>query len=50
MDKILNSVTSRLLGNKNIGVLVVLGTDPNGPAADAGFEAQDIIVSINNTC
>ena len=45
----INSVTSRLLGNKNIGGIVVLGIDPNGPAADAGFEAQDIIVSINNT-
>ncbi|MCL4115505.1 UNVERIFIED_CONTAM: hypothetical protein GTU68_066318 [Idotea baltica] len=43
------TVTSRLLGNKNIGGIVVLGIDPNGPAADAGFEAQDIIVSINNT-
>ncbi|NAZ91979.1 outer membrane-stress sensor serine endopeptidase DegS [Vibrio toranzoniae] len=45
----INSVTSRLLGTKNIGGIVVLGMDPNGPAADAGFEAQDIIVSINNT-
>ncbi len=45
----INSVTSRLLGTKNIGGIVVLGIDPNGPAADAGFEAQDIIVSINNT-
>ncbi|MFA0141105.1 outer membrane-stress sensor serine endopeptidase DegS [Vibrio kanaloae] len=45
----INSVTSRLLGTKNIGGIVVLGIDPNGPAADAGFEAQDMIVSINNT-
>ncbi|NOH32669.1 outer membrane-stress sensor serine endopeptidase DegS [Vibrio chagasii] len=44
----INSVTSRMLGTKNIGGIVVLGIDPNGPAADAGFEAQDIIVSINN--
>ncbi|MGF1752902.1 outer membrane-stress sensor serine endopeptidase DegS, partial [Vibrio makurazakiensis] len=43
----INSVTSRLLGNKNIGGIVVLGIDPNGPAADAGFEAQDIILSID---
>ena len=29
----INSVTSRLLGNKNIGGIVVLGIDPAGPAA-----------------
>jgi serine protease DegS len=45
----INSVTSRLLGNKNIGGIVVLGIDPAGPAADAGFEVQDIIISIDNT-
>ena len=25
------------------------GIDPAGPAADAGFEVQDIIISIDNT-
>ncbi|MBW3697151.1 outer membrane-stress sensor serine endopeptidase DegS [Vibrio sp. T187] len=44
----INSVTSRLLGNKNIGGIVVLGIDPNGPAASAGFEVQDIILNIDN--
>lgn len=44
----INSVTSRLLGKQNIGGIVVLGIDPNGPAADAGFEVQDIILSIDN--
>lgn len=43
----INSVTSRLLGNEHLGGIVVLGIDPNGPAADAGFEAQDIILKID---
>ncbi|NOH96837.1 outer membrane-stress sensor serine endopeptidase DegS [Vibrio sp. 99-70-13A1] len=44
----INSVTGRLLGNKNIGGIIVLGIDPNGPAESAGFEVQDIILSLNN--
>ena len=44
----ITAVTSRLLGNDNVGGIVVLGMDPNGPAADAGFEKQDIILSIDN--
>lgn len=44
----INSVTSRLLGNEHLGGIVVLGVDPNGPAANAGFEAQDIILKIDN--
>ncbi|KII79923.1 outer membrane-stress sensor serine endopeptidase DegS [Vibrio renipiscarius] len=43
----ITSVTARLLGNKHIGGIVVLGVDPNGPAANAGFQAQDIILKIN---
>ncbi len=43
----INSVTSRLLGNEHLGGIIVLGVDPNGPAADAGFEAQDIILKID---
>ncbi|RJX74502.1 outer membrane-stress sensor serine endopeptidase DegS [Vibrio sinensis] len=43
----ITSVTARLLGNKHLGGIVVLGVDPNGPAADSGFEAQDIILKIN---
>lgn len=43
----INSVTSRLLGNEHLGGIVVLGVDPNGPAADAGFEEQDIILKID---
>lgn len=44
----ITAVTSRLLGNDNVGGIVVLGMDPNGPAANAGFEIQDIILSIDN--
>lgn len=44
----ITAVTSRLLGNDNIGGIVVLGMDPDGPASDAGFEKQDIILSIDN--
>ncbi|MEH0665278.1 outer membrane-stress sensor serine endopeptidase DegS [Vibrio scophthalmi] len=43
----INSVTSRLLGNEHLGGIVVLGVDPNGPAAQAGFESQDIILKID---
>ncbi|OIQ23367.1 outer membrane-stress sensor serine endopeptidase DegS [uncultured Vibrio sp.] len=43
----INSVTSRLLGNEHLGGIVVLGVDPNGPGAVAGFEAQDIILRID---
>ncbi|MFW7522546.1 outer membrane-stress sensor serine endopeptidase DegS [Vibrio ostreicida] len=43
----INSVTSRLLGNEHIGGIVVLGVDPNGPGAEAGFQAQDIILEID---
>lgn len=43
----INSVTSRLLGNEHLGGIVVLGVDPNGPAAKAGFEPQDIILKID---
>ncbi|MEF1288947.1 outer membrane-stress sensor serine endopeptidase DegS [Vibrio sp. M260118] len=43
----INSVTSRLLGNEHLGGIVVLGIDPNGPAANAGFETQDIILKID---
>ncbi|MBE3658426.1 outer membrane-stress sensor serine endopeptidase DegS [Vibrio navarrensis] len=43
----INAVTARLLGNEHIGGIVVLGVDPNGPAAKAGFQPQDIIISID---
>ncbi|MCK6264793.1 outer membrane-stress sensor serine endopeptidase DegS [Vibrio sp. ZSDE26] len=43
----INSVTSRLLGDEHLGGIVVLGVDPNGPGAKAGFQAQDIILTID---
>lgn len=43
----INSVTSRLLGNEHMGGIVVLGIDPNSPAASAGFKIQDIIIRID---
>ncbi|MCG3730833.1 outer membrane-stress sensor serine endopeptidase DegS [Vibrio cincinnatiensis] len=43
----INSVTSRLLGSEHIGGIVVLGVDPNGPAAKAGFMVRDIILKID---
>ncbi|MHC6803082.1 PDZ domain-containing protein, partial [Vibrio antiquarius] len=43
----INAVTARLLGNEHIGGIVVLGIDPNGPANAAGFQKQDIIISID---
>ncbi|WP_162062475.1 outer membrane-stress sensor serine endopeptidase DegS [Vibrio taketomensis] len=43
----ITSVTARLLGNEHLGGIVVLGVDPNGPAAKAGFKPQDIILKID---
>ncbi|CAH8198954.1 serine endoprotease [Vibrio aestuarianus] len=40
-------VTSRLLGSEHMGGIVVLGIDPNGPAAEAGFAERDIILKID---
>ncbi|MCL9781495.1 outer membrane-stress sensor serine endopeptidase DegS [Vibrio sp. S4M6] len=43
----INSLASRLSGNEHLGGIVVLGVDPNSPAAKAGFEPQDIILKID---
>ncbi|GAL21344.1 outer membrane stress sensor protease DegS [Vibrio maritimus] len=43
----INSVTARLLGNEHIGGIIVLGLDPEGPAAKAGIQVQDIILMID---
>lgn len=43
----INAVTSRLLGSDHIGGIVILGVDPNGPAAKAGFMVRDIILKID---
>ncbi len=43
----INSLTSRLLGGKYAGGIIILGMDPNGPASKAGFKTQDIIIRID---
>ncbi|MCW8332690.1 outer membrane-stress sensor serine endopeptidase DegS [Vibrio sp. SCSIO 43135] len=43
----INSVTSRLLGSEHVGGIIVLGVDPQGPGAEAGFEERDIILKID---
>ncbi|EHS1100773.1 outer membrane-stress sensor serine endopeptidase DegS [Vibrio tarriae] len=43
----INSMTSRLLGNEHVGGIIILGVDPNGPAARAGFIEQDILLKID---
>ena len=39
-------VISRMLGGDYAGSIIVLGVDPNGPAARAGFQKNDVILSI----
>ena len=43
----INTLTSRLSGSDHLGGIVVLGVDPNSPAALAGFKPQDIILKID---
>ncbi|WP_117235842.1 outer membrane-stress sensor serine endopeptidase DegS [Vibrio maerlii] len=43
----INQVTARLLGTQHLGGIIVLGVEPNGPAAKAGLQEQDIITVIN---
>lgn len=43
----ITSVTARLLGNEHVGGIVVLGVDQNGPAANSGFQKQDVILKID---
>lgn len=43
-----NAMTSRLLGGDYTGAIIVLGIDPAGPAAEAGFEKNDVILSIGD--
>lgn len=43
----INAMTSRLLGNDRIGGIIVLSVEPNGPAAQAGFLEQDILLKID---
>lgn len=43
----INAVTSRLLGNEHLGGIVVMNLDPTGPAFNAGFQPQDIILKVD---
>lgn len=45
----INAVTARLIGDDHLGGIIVDGVDPNSPANQAGFKAQDIIIAINDT-
>ncbi len=44
----INAVSSRLLGGDYVGGIIVMGIDPTGPAALAGFQKQDVILMIND--
>lgn len=44
----INAVSSRLLGGDYVGGIIVMGIDPTGPAALAGFQKQDVILMIDD--
>lgn len=41
-----SSLASKLAGTEHLGGIIVMGITPNSPAANAGFQPQDVIVSI----
>lgn len=43
-----NAMTSRLLGGDYTGAIIVLGVAPDGPADKAGFQKNDVILSIDD--
>ncbi|USD64896.1 outer membrane-stress sensor serine endopeptidase DegS [Vibrio sp. SCSIO 43136] len=43
----INAVSARLLGGDYVGGIIVMGIDPTGPAALAGFQKQDVILEID---
>ncbi|ELR66358.1 Outer membrane stress sensor protease DegS [Photobacterium marinum] len=43
----INPVMARLYDADQISGIIVIGMDPNGPAAKAGFQVQDILIEIN---
>ncbi|MDV7104530.1 outer membrane-stress sensor serine endopeptidase DegS [Vibrio sp. TH_r3] len=43
-----NTMTSRLLGGDYVGAIIVLGIDPGGPAALAGLQKNDVLLSIDD--
>jgi len=44
----INAVSARLLGGNYVGGIIVMGIDPTGPAALAGFQKQDVILMIGD--
>ena len=43
----INPVMARLYDADQVRGIIVMGMDPNGPAAKAGFKAQDILIEID---
>ncbi|WP_064601842.1 outer membrane-stress sensor serine endopeptidase DegS [Photobacterium sp. J15] len=44
----INPVMARLYDADQISGIIVIGMDPSGPAAKAGFQVQDILIEIND--
>ncbi|MGF1758484.1 outer membrane-stress sensor serine endopeptidase DegS [Photobacterium sagamiensis] len=43
----INPVMARLYDTNQVSGIIVMGMDPNGPAAKAGFQVQDILIEID---
>jgi len=43
----INPVMARLYDAEQVSGIIVMGMDPNGPAAKAGFKVQDILIEID---
>lgn len=43
----INPVMARLYDAEQVSGIIVMGMDPNGPAAKAGFQVQDILIEID---
>ncbi len=43
----INPVMARLYDAEQVSGIIVIGMDPNGPAAKAGFKVQDILIEID---
>lgn len=43
----INTMTSRLLGGDYVGAIIILGVAPDGPAAIAGLQKNDVLLAID---
>ncbi|MDB1122973.1 outer membrane-stress sensor serine endopeptidase DegS [Vibrio algarum] len=43
----INTMTSRLLGGDYVGAIIILGVAPEGPAAIAGLQKNDVLLAID---